>query len=375
MLKKLRRTTAFILLLSLVFSFPAYGDQLSEKKQELENLQRLIEQKKAQIKKAQTKERDVMKVISQLEAQMEKTQRQINELSAKVSFTQKSIDQTQLQIKEKEADLTERSEFLKQRLVRIYEMGEGGYLEVLLGAESFSDLLTRYDMLSELVKQDSELIKSIRRDREELCAQKEALKRRQEELLSYKKAQEAKKIDLTAQQAAKEDYLKQVQKEKAAYERALKELEVESQELMAIIRKLQSSGGYMGTGRFTWPCPGHTTITSEYGMRYHPILKVTKLHTGIDISAPIGSRVVAADSGEVIYTGYMGGYGNVVIVDHGGGISTLYAHLSSILVKEGTKVERGDTIARSGNTGWSTGPHLHFEVRKNGEPVNPHGWI
>jgi murein DD-endopeptidase MepM/ murein hydrolase activator NlpD len=148
----------------------------------------------------------------------------------------------------------------------------------------------------------------------------------------------------------------------------------ESKELEKKILALQSNGKYT-QGKIGWPVPSSTRITSPYGYRIHPILKTKKLHTGIDIGAKSGSAVLAGNAGKVIFAGYYGGYGYTVIIDHGGKISTLYAHNSKLLVKEGDEVKRGQDIAKIGSTGLSTGPHLHFEVRENGQHKNPMNYL
>ena len=182
---------------------------------------------------------------------------------------------------------------------------------------------------------------------------------------------------LDGQKLEKKEILGSVQQERAAYERALAELEENSRQLEAMIRKMQGGDDSeaLGTGVYTWPTPGYTNITSAYGMRFHPILKTRKMHTGVDIGAPMSATIVAADSGKVIHAGWMGGYGQVLVVDHGNGISTLYAHQSAFLVSNGQTVNRGDPIGKVGSTGWSTGPHLHFEVRINGSYTDPMPYI
>ncbi|MGE5453691.1 MAG: murein hydrolase activator EnvC family protein [Methylocystaceae bacterium] len=376
MSKTMRHLTAYLLMsLMLFICVPVRADEIGDKQQELNALQAQIQAKKNLINKARAQEKSVTQAISNLEKQITKAQREIQVLSSAVSKKQLSIEQTQTAIKEKEADLTERNRFLSTRLVQIFEMGKGGYLEVILGAQSFSEMLTRFDMLATIVKQDTSLIKSIGQARNDLVEAKNELNSQKNQLLEIRKDEQEKKVELAATSEVKQDYLKQVQKERKKYEQALKELEAESSQLQSIIRKLQSGGKYMGTGQFTWPAPGYKRISSDYGMRYHPILKVRKLHTGMDIAAPMGAKVLAADGGKVIYRGSLGGYGNVIIVDHGGGISTLYAHMSAFIAKNGQQVNRGDQIGKVGSTGWSTGAHLHFEVRENGTPVNPHSYV
>ncbi len=159
-------------------------------------------------------------------------------------------------------------------------------------------------------------------------------------------------------------------------EEALKEFEAMSNEIASKIAAAAGSGiAYTGNGQFGWPVPASHSISSPFGYRTHPITGKQSFHTGIDIPAPTGSAVVAAESGTVIYVGALSVYGNTVLINHGGGYSTFYAHLSSYAVGNGQSVSRGQQVGGVGSTGWSTGPHLHFEVRVNGSPQNPASYV
>jgi murein DD-endopeptidase MepM/ murein hydrolase activator NlpD len=249
-------------------------------------------------------------------------------------------------------------------------------LEVLLAAADFKDFLTRYDLLNSIVEQDMELIASINREKKDLNNKKSELEVKRKELLSIQASQESKKEELDSEKEKKTEILNSVREEKSSYLKALEELEKTSQQLEQLIRNAQPGGNATtGTGTYTWPTPGYRAITSPYGMRYHPILKDRRMHTGVDIGAPMGATIVAADSGTVIHAGTMGGYGQTLVIDHSNGISTLYAHQSRFLVGNGASVEKGQAIGKVGSTGWSTGPHLHFEVRINGSYTDPMPYI
>lgn len=364
-----------LLLLTVVFIFPAYAD-ITEKQKQLQEVDRQIQQQQSNLNSTKQKEKSIMGELNKIEQSMAQTQKEIDNTNDRIAYLEKNIKATQGKISDLEQDLDEQTGLLGDRLVQIYETGDSSYLEVLLSAEDLRDFITRYDMLGSIVEQDVDLIKTINQKKKELALKKSELQVQQRELESSRASQEARKATLAAQENDKKQVLSNVQSEKAQYAKALEELEQASREIEAMIRREQGgSSAAIGTGSFTWPAPGYTSITSPFGMRYHPILKVRKLHSGMDIGAPSGANIVAADGGKVIYAGWMEGYGNTVVIDHGGGISTLYGHQSRILVSNGQSVAKGETIGKVGSTGWSTGPHLHFEVRVNGTPVEPRGYV
>lgn len=372
---KLAAVLPVLLILMSGFIYPAYAD-INQKQQQLQEVDRQIQQQKANLNSTKKKEKNIMGQINSIERNIYQTQKDIDTTTEHIDYLENSIADAQKDIDAMEENLDKQSGELGDRLVDIYEKGDSSYLEVLLSAESLKDFITRYDMLGSIVQQDVSLIKTINRQKKELALKKSDLQVQQRELVSTRASHEIKKETLASQKDQKQDVLNDVQKEKAQYAQALEELEQSSRELEAMIRREQGSGGpSIGTGTYTWPAPGYTAITSPFGMRYHPILKTRKLHTGVDIGAPAGATIVAADGGKVIFAGWMTGYGQATVIDHGGGISTLYGHQSRLLVSVGQTVSKGQTIGKVGSTGWSTGPHLHFEVRVNGSPVNPMGYI
>ena len=373
-----RITAIFVaLIFILTIIMPVYADEISEKQQQLEEVSRQIEAQNQKLSSVKKQEKSIMGQVQKLEKDMQKTESDLEYISGRVDFLQSSLAVTQDEIGILEAELEKQNEILNQRLVFIYEEGDISYLEVLLGAEDMQDFLIRYDLLNRILQQDRGLIAAVQEKKEALSSKKSTLENQKAELKENQQSKKEKQKQLDEQIDEKKVILSDVQKEKKAYQKALQELEESSRQLEAMIQQMQSSGepDKAGTGTFSWPVPGYKTITSDYGMRYHPILKVNKLHTGFDIGVPAGVNILAADSGTVIYSGWMGGYGQVVVIDHGSGLSTLYAHQSTILASKGAAVNKGQVIGKVGSTGWSTGPHLHFEVRKNGTPVNPHSYI
>ena len=247
------------------------------------------------------------------------------------------------------------------------------YLDVLLGAADFRDFSSRMYLLQRVIRRDFALIDRLEEQREALLQQKAELDDIRKQLAAAH-AESQKEKEIVAQKTVERQKLyEQALAEKAQLDAEYEELQRNSQDITAMIQRMEQDGRRMpqagGTGQLAWPVNGE--ITSPFGWRVHPIWGTQIFHAGLDIGADYGDPVHAADSGTVVFAGWMGGYGNAVMIDHGGGMVTLYGHNSSITVGEGEQVSKGQTIALAGSTGNSTGPHCHFEVRNHGEVVRP----
>ncbi|MCQ2547649.1 MAG: peptidoglycan DD-metalloendopeptidase family protein [Clostridia bacterium] len=293
-------------------------------------------------------------------------QEQLTELAGlneKVAAKKAEISATKTKIKKVEKQIDKRSTGLNKRLRVMYKKGNVGYLDVVLGSSSISELVSNLSMLKRIVNNDQAVVK-------ELSEQKASLKKLHKSL----KAEEEELLPLQSKAKKK---AKSLEGRKAEIEALIKKLDEEKADIEAKIRAAEEAAAQHGPtihfdGKFTWPYPGYYTITSPFGYRTHPVTgQKYKFHEGTDIGVPMGSNVVAAASGTVILAQWYGGYGNYVSIRHGDGTVTCYGHNSRILVHSGQSVKRGQVIAKSGSTGVSSGPHGHFEVRINGSPVNP----
>jgi murein DD-endopeptidase MepM/ murein hydrolase activator NlpD len=377
MIRKKLPAALLLALFMLSALFPAYADQLDDTQQELQNVNRALNQQQQQLNQTQKAEQGVIAQMAVLEKEIKDAEDDLSETTVKIDVLKIKITEVQEDIEIKQHAIAEKSKQLGDRLVYIFEDGNVSYLEILFSSNDFSDFLTRYEMLSVIVSNDKELINTIKKERAELEMTKGDLEVSSKELEQVFTTQQNLKNDLEFRQNEKQKMLQTIQNEKAKYQEAIDELESNSYKLEQMIRSIQvqSGGGRAGTGVYTWPLPGYSTITSPFGMRFHPILQVRKLHTGVDIAAPSGANIVAADDGTVIFSASNGGYGQTIIIDHGKNMSTLYAHQSVLIAKVGDEVTKGQIIGKVGTTGWSTGPHLHFEVRVNGTPTDPMSYI
>lgn len=300
---------------------------------------------------------ELSKKMAQIEKDVKEMQKKVDNLNYMISQTASEISNTEAKIEKKEKEMAEREDNLNERLKVMYKNGSVGFVDILLGSSSISEFVSNMEIIQKIYKNDVEVMETLQKEHDELQEIKATLKKRKEKLAAQKTELASDKAELDVKK-----------KELEAEEDKLK---AEADRLTAeIIKLMDKNSPYVG-GEFTWPCPASRYISSSFGNRLHPTLHVWKFHTGIDIGCSAGKDIVAAASGKVIMSKVYGGYGNCVMIDHGGGIVTLYGHASKLLVSEGQTVKRGQTIALVGSTGRSTGPHLHFEVRKNGEYINP----
>ncbi|MGI6633425.1 MAG: murein hydrolase activator EnvC family protein [Bacillota bacterium] len=369
-----------VLSLAATFVFPvktAYGsDDLTQKLSELDRLTKEIEEYKERISQAQTNQKSVLNELAQLENQLALSEKELAYIKASIEYASAEIDQTKAEIAVLEERLAVQKAAFDARLVSMYKAGRTSYVDILLTSRSLSDLMARLHYLKQLAADDTLLIESYTSDRLELVAKKDSLEARLNQLVDLQAAEEEKRLTVVNRSMDREKYLAEIHAEKARLEKALDEMEERSKALEKIIAEAQAAGKLPQRElSMIWPVTGYW-ITSYYGSRPHPVLGYTRFHSGIDYAADYNVPIKAAESGKVIVAGVdPGGYGNYVIIDHGGGISTLYGHANKLNVKTGDVVVKGQTIALVGSTGISTGPHLHFEVRVNGQTTDPLQWL
>ncbi|HYE08964.1 MAG TPA: peptidoglycan DD-metalloendopeptidase family protein [Patescibacteria group bacterium] len=370
-MKNIKRLIAVIMVCMFASSVAISADTTIDAwKKKLEETNKQLKQTQNAINQAQTQKKTISKQVEELDNKLNQAERELDAVEEQLGSLESQIVITKRDLERASQDADGQKDTLKKRVRVMYETGSVGYLAVILESTSFSDFISRMDFLKKIMNYDVTLLKNMKSHRDNIAQQEAQLQSELDEKERLKQQIGDKKEEVASAKDDREKVLNELVKDLKELNRLEDKLLEESKEFEKKIIAAQSKEKYAG-GKIEWPVPSSTRITSPYGYRIHPILKTKKLHTGIDIGASSGKDVVAGNDGTVIFSGYYGGYGYTLIIDHGGQISTLYAHNSKLLVKEGDKVKRGQTISKIGSTGLSTGPHLHFEVRLNGKHTNP----
>lgn len=373
MKKKLVTAIVLVLVICLqgVISFADnILEDLQSQQQELQEQKNLTN---GQLEEVQVQLSETMQQVQNLSETINQTESEIDGLNTRLQTLQTSIIEEEQKLQIAQMDYDKQKKLFEDRMVAIYEAGETSYLDVLLSSKDITDFISNYYLISEIASYDTELLNQIDVQKKNIEETKETLDSQKKEYAESKKNAEKKAILLKNTQTVKNNYMAKLTDAEKQLQAKIDEIDQATREVEAqimLIAGANSNTQYVG-GVLAWPVPEYSTITSPFGMRVHPITGVYKLHTGMDIRAPIGANFVAANDGIVVKAEYNRAYGNMVMIDHGGGIMTLYAHGSEILVQLGQTVKRGDPILKVGSTGYSTGAHAHFEVRVNGTYVNP----
>lgn len=375
------------LALSLTGVYSVKSDELTDAQKELNNVRKSINDKKGELENIDKEKRSVEDNLNDLIEKMRSTSETLTQLNGKIEDLDFQVAELEKLIEKSETRLEEQNKLFDQRVRAMYINGNEGYLKVLLEAKNFSDLLGRFEAVGRIMEYDKKLIANINSQKKDLEVQRSDVEAKREETKELKVQVAGKLKDIEDATDVKKNLMAELEKDRDAYERAIKEEEEQSKAIALMIKQIQKkkeeekrkkqnsntvlSGKDSSIGKLFCVTGKPTYMTSPYGWRVHPVLGTKKLHAGMDLGVGVGTPIYALADGEVIYSGWMSGYGNVVMIDHGSLIS-LYAHNSSLVAKEGKEVKGGQLISYSGNTGLSSGPHLHFEIRKgNGETINP----
>ncbi len=388
--------------LALCTAVTVQGASVGELQKKSSSFKSQINQAQQNLNTTNEQKETAQSEMNKLDTELGQVQAEIQQLNTKLSETQARLEKSQKELEEATKIKEEQHDTLKKRIRVMYEHGNIRYVDVLLSAEDFGDFLTRVEYTNRLMEYDSDLLAKYERAEKIISENVKKIEDDKKSIEDIKKQQQVKQAELDKKIAEKNAAVKQLDANAATYEAQIAELKQQDANVQSLIQKAQAEAAaaaaanaaageavaasrgsssnrvYNTDGKkYQYPIPAYNGYTpnSGYGYRGSPISGKQEFHTGLDLKATLNTDVIAAESGTVIYAGWRGGYGKCIIIDHGGGYSTLYAHNNVLKVSVGQQVSRGQVIAGAGTTGYSTGVHSHFEVRINGAHTNPTGYI
>ena len=393
MKKKTVTLVASLLCGSIMMATPYwYQAQDEDLTNQLSNIQQQLTNEANKKSEAEKTIGTVYEQLHAIQIELDTATADLKQVQADRIRLDQDITKTEAELKAAQERLQSREKVFYKRVRDIYINGRLSYLDVVVGSKDFSDFANRMEMLKRILQADMELINTIKTEREEIASKKAKLEADRAKVLELEKVAQEKQTIINQKKAERQAVLERAMNDRDTADRAYNELMASSASITAMLQQraaeraaaaaTASQGGGGGGATTTWvqgtgqlAAPVNAPITSDFGWRIHPIYGTSRLHAGTDFGVDEGTPVHAADGGVVVEAGWISGYGYTVIIDHGNGMSTLYAHNSDVAVSPGQTVSKGQVVSYSGNTGGSTGPHLHFEVRINGEPTDPMGYL
>lgn len=368
------------LVLGAISAMAVTKSQIDELKKQKETITKKQTEIQAEINSLEYEQLTAISKKEVLDEQIQLTQEKIDVLNQQIVEYEALIAQKKKEAEALQKKQDERFELYKDRIRLMEENGRISYFAILFEANSFSDLLSRVDFISEIMKYDEQVYNDYMSAKQNTIAARERIEIEKQEQEEVRRSVEEEKIVLEGQVAEAQKVIAEIEANIDKYrdqydemERREKEAQAEIDKLIAELQKQEKISGttVKSTGTYIWPAEASKTVTSLFGTRWHPVYQMYKTHAGVDIGAAYGTNILASDSGIVVTSTYSSSYGNYVMINHGGGRTTLYAHMSKRLVSVGDSVTQGDVIGLVGSTGVSTGNHVHFEVTEGGTRVNP----
>ena len=369
-----------------------YTQKIKDENERLKKIEEQIKSVKNELNDLQKKEDDYLESLHKIEKLLLETEQELQRIEKDLELTTKEIKQIEQEFILENKNLKEKTAVLESKLREIYKRNRTNYLVFILSSESFYDFFTRYRYLKDILTQDAATISDVQEQLKKTESKKLSRENREEILNILKKEVEKEKENIKTSIEAKQSIIKKINSQKTAYLKSLDELEQSSLEIKNIIENIyqrqkevsqqtktsqpvETPGITLKPQKGIFALPVQGKLISNYGRQKNADFNTYTFNSGIDISAPLGEVVFSAGVGDVIYTGLIKGYGQIIIIDHGGRTTTLYAHLSKILIGNGAKVKKGQIIGQVGDSGGVPSPRLHFEVRVEGKPTDPMNWL
>lgn len=365
---------SMFVLSACILTFSVNAGELEEYRKNYERIVYDENERRKELENNYDAQNDIKKEIYDLDMRLSEAQIDIDNTEKEILDVLMEIDEAREKLEEAEEKRQSLNERASDRLRFIYENGELDPLELAGECGSISDYARYRQYAEDIMKYDAELLEELKANEECLREELERIEERSEAKTALEKFKTEKEFEMAVMYEEKNRLLEEYRQDAKRAEKELAELEEAADKVYDIIVNIEKNKEFVDTytgGELEWPVEGRYYVSSGYVGRISPVGNGYEFHTGIDIPAPEGYEIRAAEDGTVINAGWINGYGNTVIIDHGGGISTLYAHNSSVEVENGQSVHRGDVIALCGSTGYATGSHCHFEVRVNGEHTDP----